>query len=242
MIAKYVNQPLGMGNPYSPTEKRWILSALSAVGGLASSIFGGVSAAKQAEEAEAKMRADRARENASFTRKANENYIDSAEGQNLVRRAKTMFDRGVKKTEGAAAVMGATSAEKQMAKDSANQAMGDTIANIAATDTARRDRASEIHEQNQQRFAQQDIALSNQRAQNITTAAQQASNALMSIGSAIEQGTMAKQSMIGGSNNSTTADKTVDYDAIRSNNQYYANMSDDDIAYHMQKIGRTSGY
>jgi hypothetical protein len=106
--------------------------------------------------------------------------------------------------------MGATSAEKQMAKDSANQAMGETIANIAATDTARRDRASEIHEQNQQRFAQQDIALSNQRAQNITNAAQQASNALMSIGSAIDQGTMAKQSMTGGSNNSTSAEKTVE--------------------------------
>lgn len=196
---------LGMSS-YVPQRKEWILSALSAVGGLASSILGGVSAAKQAEESEAKLKADRARENASFTRKANENYLDSAAGQNLVRRAKTMFDRGVKRADGAAAVMGATSAEKQMAKDSANQAMGETIANIAATDTARRDRASEIHEQNQQRFAQQDIALSNQRAQNITNAAQQASNALMSIGSAIDQASVAKTNLGGGGNNSVTFD------------------------------------
>lgn len=207
MIAKYVNQPVGMGNPFARSEKMWIFSAISAVGGIASSLLGGNSAAKQARRAQDKLDRDKASERADYVRKYNEDYVDTAAGQNLVRRAKEYARENWRKAAGAQAVAGGTDAAAQMAKDAGNKMVGDTIANMAANDTARKDRADEIHAQNERRFTQQEMAIANQRAQNITNAAQAASNAMMSIGSAVDQASAKTPNLQGGSNNSTSAEK-----------------------------------
>lgn len=202
-----IDCPLGVSS-YIPQRKEWVQFALAGAS-LASSLLGGSAASRAAREAEKRQRQEEARENAAYTRRYNEDYIDTAAGQNLVRRAKQAYDRNIKRAEGAKAVAGGTDASVQMAKDSANQAMGDTIANIAAQDTARKAQADAMHEAAQQRFTQMDMNREMNRAQSIQNAAQGASNALMSAAGAVEQMNAAKVNLNGASNNGTDINQAV---------------------------------
>jgi hypothetical protein len=211
MVTKYVNQPLGMGNIFAPSHKQWVLSAIGAGVGLASSLYGGIKAADAAKEAERRQRAQEAKEDAWYTRRYNENYVDTAAGQNLVRRAKEYAKENWKKAAGAQAVAGGTDAATAMAKEAGNRMVGDTIANIAASDQARKAQVDDMHRQAQANFAQMDMAREQQRAQNITSAAQGASNAIMSAASAFDQASSpAKPNLNGGSNGGEIINGTPD--------------------------------
>ena len=203
MKTSYFDVPLGLLNPYVPQRKEWIATAIGASAGLLSSFLGGSAASSAAREAERRQRQQEAKENAWYNRRYNEDYIDTAAGQNLVRRARQMYDRNIKRAAGAKAVAGGTDASVQMAKDSANQAMGDTIANIAASDQSRKAQVDNMHRQAESQFAQMDMQREMNRAQSITNAAQQASNAMIAAGSAVDQMNAAKVDLNGGGNNST---------------------------------------
>lgn len=190
----------GLVDPFAPRKKEWVQVALAAAG-LASSLIGGAKASSAANEAERRQRAQEAKEDALYTRRYNENYVDTAAGQNLVRRAKEFAKSNARKAAGAQAVSGGTDAATQMAKDAGNKMVGDTLANIAANDTARKDRADMAHQAAQDRFAQMDMNRDMQRAQNITNAAQGASNSLMSAASALGQSSAGTANLGGGSNN-----------------------------------------
>ena len=191
----------------------WIASAIGAGVGLATSLFGGSAAADAAREAERRQRQQEAKENAWYTRRYNEDYVNTAAGQNLVRRAKDYAREQWKKAAGAQAVAGGTDAATAMAKEAGNKMVGDTIANIAATDQARKDNVDNMHRQAQDRFAQMDMNRELTRAQNITKAAQGASNAIMSAASAVDQASAAKPSLTGSDNNS----KVVDTNQVSGN-------------------------
>jgi hypothetical protein len=200
MVTKLVNQPLGMGICGAPSRKEWIASAIGAIGGIASSLIGGSAASDAAREARRERERAEAREQAWYNRRYNEDYLDTAAGQNLVRRAKDYAKENWKKAAGAQAVAGGTDAATAMAKEAGNKMVGDTIANIAATDTQRKAQVDNMHRQAEAQFAQMDMAREQQRAQNITNAAQAASNAMMSVGSAVDQASAAKSSLQGGYN------------------------------------------
>ena len=228
------SSPLGF-SPYVPARKEWVATALGVAGGLLSSFIGGSSASRAAKEAERRQRAQEAKEQAWYNRRYNEDYLDTAAGQNLVRRARQMYDKNIKRAQGAAAVSGGTDASVQMAKDSANQAMGDTIANIAASDQSRKSQVDAMHRQAEAQFAQQDMNREMQRAQNITNAAQAASNAMMSVGSAVDQASAAKADLNGAKN--SVAFKTPEVDTASapikpdSPMDIYNNLSDKDSMY-----------
>ena len=218
MVTKLVNQPLGLGKGAgtindckgasigAPQPKMWIASAIGAGVGLATSLFGGSAAADAAREAERRQRQQEAKENAWYTRRYNEDYVNTAAGQNLVRRAKDYAREQWKKASGAQAVAGGTDAATAMAKEAGNKMVGDTIANIAATDQARKDNVDNMHRQAQDKFAQMDMNRELTRAQNITKAAQGASNAIMSAASAVDQASATKPSLAGADNNSKVVD------------------------------------
>lgn len=198
----FVGRPLGMGMEGSPLRKEWVQVALAAAG-LASSLFGGAASAKAAREARKEQRRKEAQENAWYTRKYNEDYLDTAAGQNLVRRAKQAANEIWKREHGRMIVGGGTEAAGAMAKEQGNKLVAETMANASAHDTARKDRVDEIHRQNQERFADQNIQIQNQRAANITQAAQGASNAMLSMAGALGENTSGGNNLQGGSNNST---------------------------------------
>lgn len=194
------------GNSFAPVRKEWIATAIGAAASLASSLIGGHKAAQAAREAEKKQKAREASENAWYLRRYNEDYADTAAGQNLMRKAKDFANSQWKKAEGAKAVGGGTDASAAQAKEAGNKMVGDTLANISAQDQSKKAQVDAMHRNAQDRFMQMDVNRELQRSQNITNAAQNASNAMMQAGAAIDgaksQANTSTTSLTGGSNGS----------------------------------------
>ena len=185
-LTKIVSKDMAQGNSFSPVRKEWIATAIGAAASLASSLIGGHKAAQAARQAEKKQKAREASENAWYLRQYNQDYADTAAGQNLLRKAKDFANSQWKKAEGAKAVGGGTDASAAMAKEAGNKMVGDTIANIAANDVSRKDRVDAMHRNAQERYTQMDMNRELNRAQNITNAAQNMSNAMMQAASGID--------------------------------------------------------
>ena len=69
-----------------------------------------------------------------------------------------------------------------MAKEAANKTIGDTVANIAAQDTSRKQHVADAHLQNTQQLSRERQQIEQQKAQATSDAAQNMANALMSAG------------------------------------------------------------
>lgn len=163
---------------FQPQHAEWVQLAGLALG-VGSSILGGVQSENAAKRAERLRREQDARNQAWFTRKYNESYIDTAAGRNAIRQAQDYAKRQAQRAEGAAAVTGGTDAAVAQAKESANKMIGDTIGNLAEQDTARKESAETTYLKQQTLSAAQQIEAQQTKAKSIATATQGASNALI---------------------------------------------------------------
>lgn len=169
-------------SPVLGEKKEWILGAASLAAGVASSLFGANKAKKAARRAQAENQYRTNAEKAWYDKNYNTDYLDTKAGSNLMRRAQEVQDEYIRKADGAAAVGGGTAASVAQAKESANKAMGDTIANIAAQDTSRKQHVEDAHLQNTQQLSGERQQIEQQKAQATSDAAQNASNALFNFG------------------------------------------------------------
>ena len=163
---------------FKPQVAEWVSVALGALGA-GMSILGGVSSANAAKRAEKLRQEQDARNAAWFNRKYNESYIDTAAGRNAIRQAQDFAKRQTQRAEGAAAVTGGTDAAVAQAKESANKMIGDTIGNLAAQDTARKENAEATYQQQQENSTAWQMQNQQMKANAIAQAAQGASNALI---------------------------------------------------------------
>lgn len=169
-------------SPVLGEKKEWVLGAASLAIGIGSSLFGANKAKKAARRAQAENQYRTNAEKAWYDKNYNTDYLDTKAGQNLMRRAQEVQDEYIRKADGAAAVGGGTAASVAQAKESANKAMGDTIANIAAQDTSRKQQVEDAHLANTQQLSRERQQIEQQKAQNTSDAAQNASNALFNFG------------------------------------------------------------
>lgn len=163
-------------------KKEWILGAASLALGVGSSLFGANKAKKAARRAQAENQYRTNAEKAWYDKNYNTDYLDTKAGQNLMRRAQEVQDEYIRKADGAAAVGGGTAASVAQAKESANKAMGDTIANIAAKDTARKQDVEDTHLENTMELSRERQKVEQQKAEATSDAAQNASNAMFNFG------------------------------------------------------------
>lgn len=163
-------------------KKEWVLGAASLALGIGSSLFGANKAKKAARRAQAENQYRTNAEKAWYDKNYNTDYLDTKAGSNLLRRAQEVQDEYIRKADGTAAVGGGTAASVAQAKESANKAMGDTIANIAAQDTSRKQHVEDAHLANTQQLSRERQQIEQQKAQNTSDAAQNASNALFNFG------------------------------------------------------------
>lgn len=152
------------------------LGALSA----GTSVAGGLLSRNAAKKAARQVKYRRNAEKAWYDKEYNTDYIDTKAGQNLMRRAQEVQDKYVKRAEGAAAVGGGTDASVALAKENANKAVSDTIANVAAQDTARKQRVADQHLANNNVISAQSQQVEQSKADATAGAAQGASNAAAS--------------------------------------------------------------
>lgn len=169
-------------SPVLGEKKEWILGAASLALGVGSSLFGANKAKKAAKRAQAENQYRTNAEKAWYDKNYNTDYLDTKAGSNLLRRAQEVQDEYIRKADGAAAVGGGTAASVAQAKESANKAMGDTIANIAAQDTSRKQHVEDAHLANTQQLSRERQQIEQQKAQATSEAAQNASNAMFNFG------------------------------------------------------------
>lgn len=169
-------------SPVLGEKKEWVLGAASLALGIGSSLFGANKAKKAARRAQAENQYRTNAEKAWYDKNYNTDYLDTKAGQSLMRRAQEVQDEYIRKADGAAAVGGGTAASVAQAKESANKAMGDTIANIAAQDTSRKQHVEDAHLANTQQLSRERQQIEQQKAQATSDAAQNASNALFNFG------------------------------------------------------------
>lgn len=169
-------------SPVLGEKKEWVLGAASLALGIGSSLFGANKAKKAARRAQAENQYRTNAEKAWYDKNYNTDYLDTKAGQNLMRRAQEVQDEYIRKADGAAAVGGGTAASVAQAKESANKAMGDTIANIAAQDTSRKQHVEDAHLANTQQLSRERQQIEQQKAQATSDAAQNASNVIFNFG------------------------------------------------------------
>lgn len=169
-------------SPVLGEKKEWVLGAASLALGIGSSLFGANKAKKAARRAQAENQYRTNAEKAWYDKNYNTDYLDTKAGSNLLRRAQEVQDEYIRKADGSAAVGGGTAASVAQAKESANKAMGDTIANIAAQDTSRKQHVEDTHLANTQQLSRERQQIEQQKAQATSDAAQNASNAMFNFG------------------------------------------------------------
>lgn len=169
-------------SPVLGEKKEWILGAASLALGVGSSLFGANKAKKAARRSQAENQYRTNAEKAWYDKNYNTDYLDTKAGSNLLRRAQEVQDEYIRKANGAAAVGGGTAASVAQAKESANKAMGDTIANIAAKDTARKQDVEDTHLENTMELSRERQKVEQQKAEATSDAAQNASNAMFNFG------------------------------------------------------------
>jgi len=194
---------------YGSRPKCWVAAAVGAALAVGSTIYGANESGKKEREARKKEAQSHARQQAYWNRKMNESYADTAAGQNMMRQAKDYADRNWKKAQGAAAVGGGTDAATAMAKESGNRMVGDTVANMAAMDTARQDRAGAAMMQEDASYADKQAGHLRTQGANIAKVASDMGNAAMSVGSSIESANASK----GNANNAKAAPQNTDSSA-----------------------------
>lgn len=166
------------------------------------SVAGGLLSRNAAKKAARQVKYRRNAEKAWYDKEYNTDYIDTKAGQNLMRRAQEVQDKYVKRAEGAAAVGGGTDASVALAKENANKAVSDTIANVAAQDTARKQRVADQHLANNNVISAQSQQVEQSKADATAGAAQGASNAAASaailVGSQPNKGNAVSDSKLAG--------------------------------------------
>lgn len=235
-------------SPVLGEKKEWVLGAASLALGIGSSLFGANKAKKAARRAQAENQYRTNAEKAWYDKNYNTDYLDTKAGQNLMRRAQEVQDEYIRKAGGAAAVGGGTTASVAQAKESANKAMGDTIANIAAQDTSRKQHVEDAHLANTQQLSRERQQIEQQKAQATSDAAQNASNALFNfgvnqLGSELEGAKTQNSNKLGGSanandNKNVTQTPKVSPTAIAYEAQYGKGAAKDPIPAGYNEVGQ----
>ena len=235
-------------SPVLGEKKEWVLGAASLALGIGSSLFGANKAKKAARRAQAENQYRTNAEKAWYDKNYNTDYLDTKAGSNLMRRAQEVQDEYIRKADGAAAVGGGTAASVAQAKESANKAMGDTIANIAAQDTSRKQKVEDAHLQNTQQLSRERQQIEQQKAQATSDAAQNASNALFNfgvnqLGSELEGTKTQNSNKLGGSasandNKNVTQTPKVNPTAIAYEAQYGKGAAKDPVPAGYYEVGQ----
>lgn len=159
-----------------------IISGAASLGSAAISARGSKNANKNAEGV---MADQQAKNDAWWQQKQNENYLESAEAQAAIAKAREMAQEQMATARGMQAVMGGTDASVAAAQQSANKMLSDTMSGIAATSTARKDAAEQQYLAQNNALAQQLISTYQNKAAQNAAAGSSALGVLGSIGSSL---------------------------------------------------------
>jgi len=139
--------------------------------GAASSIAGSFAARKQAKKAEAQLEQQKKANEDWYARRYNEDYTQTAEAQRALTLAREEAQRQIAAARGRQAVMGGTEESVAATQDAVNRGIADTMSQIAAQGTARKDAIENTYLGKRDSIAQQYMTMYNNRANAVSQAA-----------------------------------------------------------------------
>ena len=166
-------------------------SAIGGALGLAASIYGGHKASKAARQANALLDAQQKENRAWYDRRYNEDYTQTAAAQRMLTQSREAMLSRLRGSAGQQAVMGGTTAASAADKASANKAMADAQAAVAAQGQARADAIEGQYRATDQAINNAKVGNLQQKAQNIQAAAGHAAQSFWDMGSSFDM--MAKK-------------------------------------------------
>lgn len=169
----------------APAVAMLIAAGLGAAGSLGAAGMSANASKNANKAAEDAMRTQQSANDQWWQAKQNENYLDSAEAQAAITKAREMAQEQMANARGVQAVMGGTDASIAAAQQNANKMLSDTMSGIAATSTARRDAAEQTYLNRNNELSRQLIDYYGQRAQQNAAAGAGAMQSLGSIGSSL---------------------------------------------------------
>lgn len=158
----------------------WGAIAGAAMSGI-SSLVGGSKAKRYANRAEEELEKRKTDNDLWYNRRYNEDATQTAEAQNILRQANETAKAAMAKARGAQAVMGGTEESVAGTRDANAKLLGNTVAKIAASGTARKDAIESQYLQNKNAISQQFQKLYSGQAANATDATSQATKAGMGL-------------------------------------------------------------
>lgn len=152
-----------------------IIGAAAQVG---SSIYGAIKSSEANKKAEALLTNQRNENRKWYEQRMAEDYTRRADVQNVLRKQRELFQDQYARARATNLVAGGTDESLALQQEAANEAMGETMANIAA-------QASSYKEGIENQYRTQDAALAQQEIANQKTKAQSIANAAAQMGSAV---------------------------------------------------------
>ena len=147
-----------------------ITTLLSTAGKMAGSVFGGYQASKAMRRVRAMLK-EQQRDNQNwYDRRMNQDFGQSAEAQDAMRRTREYAEELSRKADGARAVSGGTEESGIAAKAQAAKIVGDTAATIAASGTQAKDTIEQQYLANRQTIKSTETELEKEKAREIAKA------------------------------------------------------------------------
>jgi hypothetical protein len=162
---------------------------IAAVIGAGASLYGtwkaGKNSAAANQAATDEMNAQKTQNEQWYNEKMNENYLDTAEAQATLAKAREMATEQMAAARGRQAVMGGTDASIAQTQQSVNKMLADTMSGLAATGTARKDQFDQTYLNRNNELSRQLIDMYGNKAAQSAAAGSSAMSSLGSIGSSL---------------------------------------------------------
>ncbi len=152
-----------------------ILGAAAQVG---SSIYGAIKSSQANKKAEQMIQNQRDENKKWYVQKMAEDYMQRSDVQNVLRKQRELLDEQYKKARATNIVAGGTDESLALQQQAANEAMGETMADIASN-------AANYKESVENQYRTQDAALNQQQAAMEQAKAQSIAQAAGQVGAAV---------------------------------------------------------
>lgn len=155
-----------------------IASAIGGAAALASAIYGAAKSAEYNDKARSLIQRQRDDNRRWYDTKMAQDYTQRADAQAVINRQREMLEENQRRARATNAVAGGTDASLALQQEKANDAMAQTMSDLAADSAKYRDTV-------EQQYRTQDAALNQQQAQNL---AQQGQATAQAAGQAVNAG------------------------------------------------------
>ena len=159
-----------------------IIGAAAQVG---SSIYGAIKSSQAKKRAEDLLRNQRDENKKWYEARMAEDYTRRADVQNMLRKQRELFQDQYKRARATNVVAGGTDESLALQQAGANETMGETMADVAANAADYKDAVEQQYREKDDAYNQQQIAMEQNKAQQIAKAAGQMGSAVSGLVSGI---------------------------------------------------------